>query len=106
MIIFKTLRIDPEQPDRPAVVEVGRIWLQDGHIHASGTESVVSIAKCRLQTVFDGEIDPATDPEKFLYEQITAYHGSRFWAERAPDEPQSPDTSHASKTEQGARHDI
>ena len=91
MIVFKAIRSSPDQPNKNSTVEAGRIWLQDGHLHASGTESVVSIARCPLETVFDGDIDPATEPERFLDQLPVVYHGSRFWAEEAPDDTPPPE---------------
>jgi len=67
-------------------VEIGRLWIEDGHIHARGDAFVLSVASRPLKLTFGGEVDPATDPEKFLYELPSRYHGTYLWAGEVPDE--------------------
>ena len=36
MVVFKSIQRDPSLPNYGKVEETGRIWIEDGHICASG----------------------------------------------------------------------
>ena len=80
MFIFWSRNDDGE------ATEVGRIWIQDGIIQASGSERVLAIAKEPIETTFGDEVDPVGDPEAFLDAILMRYHGTYFFATEVPDE--------------------
>ena len=88
MVVFKSIQRDTSLPNYGNVEETGRIWIEDGHICASG--DAVRIAGMPLKLTFGGTVDPATEPERFLDELPNKYHGTYAWAEEAPDDTAVP----------------
>jgi hypothetical protein len=86
MMVFWS-RDNNTDPNDTGAREVGRIWIQDGRIHASGSSRVLSIAQEPLKLTFGGEVDPATDPEGFL-DGLAMRYGSHtyFFVTEFPDE--------------------
>jgi hypothetical protein len=91
MIIFRSIQTDPSLPNYQEVEEDGRLWIEDGHIHARGCSYVMRVAGNPLKLTFGGEVDPATDPQRFLDELPGRYHGTYLWAEEAPDDTPPPE---------------